>query len=867
MSELVGKRIGDVTYVHCGQVARLSSSLLRMVESATSVAQSQSEIPYNVIKISERQDQVSFLSYQDLIETPFPALLASLSVNLGSRTATMRRYDQRKNPPILHRKELLLGKQHLRYEEFALLTRTLESLGLFGETARIGTKNEWSELLKAVGISLEGHVVVRHSKSRDSDAVPDVARHRTAMVRSSLSVPVQTLIRFGFLKPGGSLFDYGCGRGDDVALLTADGFEASGWDPYFAPEAERRTAQVVNLGYVLNVIENPAERITTVQKAFSFVEDVLIIAALIEGQKARAAAKRYRDGIITTRGTFQKYFHQSELNDLIESALGFEPVPVGPGLFVVFRSEEKRENFILNRPRRRSSLAAPTMRARKRLRITLEDDADVQMAEKVWRLSLDLGRHPSPREVPEDIVAWGVRKFGSFRRTVSWLTDHFGESELNQAAKYRRDSLLTYIALALFRQKKLRTLLSRDVKQETKRIFGSLSMAESLATDLLLAIADADMLADSCIAVADQGNGSIDAKGRLLVSTAQLELIPPEIRILVGIAEWLGGGLAEFDLIVISPRRAVVTFAKYRNFAEENFPVLEERLRANLARRSVKYLPEASNEPARVLVGKSHFVASLVDADPLAHLDAAIRQSSPQTIPKHNCTPNELAYAIGQTGRTWSDVAIGDFFTSLNGGRKAVTDTGHRILNHSILPSLDDRCGRFLKFRELVECGETQNHALLPNLPQQAETFGALMKLANLIIDPVIDEYGLIKLTYGFCSSELSRLIKRRVAPRADQHAAHELNRKGQPICKRLGAAVDFLVEFESMLEVAQWVVQNCEFDRLYFYGDDRPIHVSVGDENARYVALMKPRVDGGLIPASTKIETFLQLTPSQCDW
>ena len=33
------------------------------------------------------------------------------------------------------------------------------------------------------------------------------------------------------------------------------------------------------------------------------------------------------------------------------------------------------------------------------------------------------------------------------------------------------------------------------------------------------------------------------------------------------------------------------------------------------------------------------------------------------------------------------------------------------------------------------------------------------------------------------------------------------------------------------MREVATWIAANCHFDRLYFYGKDRPIHVSFGPE------------------------------------
>jgi hypothetical protein len=70
------------------------------------------------------------------------------------------------------------------------------------------------------------------------------------------------------------------------------------------------------------------------------------------------------------------------------------------------------------------------------------------------------------------------------------------------------------------------------------------------------------------------------------------------------------------------------------------------------------------------------------------------------------------------------------------------------------------------------------------------------------------------RLSFGFCSPALARQIPGRIDPKRDQHAAHELNRLGRRVCDRLGAAVDFIVEDESMLEVAQWVVANTPFAR-----------------------------------------------------
>jgi len=164
-------------------------------------------------------------------------------------------------------------------------------------------------------------------------------------------------------------------------------------------------------------------------------------------------------------------------------------------------------------------------------------------------------------------------------------------------------------------------------------------------------------------------------------------------------------------------------------------------------------------------------------------------------------------------------------------------------------PALDDRCGAHLTYRDLIACGETALKTDLPNLPKSLDSYRALRQLAENILDPVIDWYGSIQLTYGFCSQDLAKQIPGRISPPLDQHAAHEVNRAGKPICPRLGAACDFIVQDEDMLEVAKWVAANTPFDRLYFYGQNRPIHVSFGPENKREIIEMVLKAEGRRVP------------------
>jgi hypothetical protein len=115
-------------------------------------------------------------------------------------------------------------------------------------------------------------------------------------------------------------------------------------------------------------------------------------------------------------------------------------------------------------------------------------------------------------------------------------------------------------------------------------------------------------------------------------------------------------------------------------------------------------------------------------------------------------------------------------------------------------------------------------------------------------------------LTYGFSSPALSAQIDGRIAPRLDQHAGHECNRLGKPVCDRLGASVDFIIDDEDMLEVAQWVVENTPFDRLYFYGKDRPVHVSYGNSRTAQITVLKRTEQGNLVPKTMKQIEFLSL-------
>src|ERR1700730_1995268 len=67
--------------------------------------------------------------------------------------------------------------------------------------------------------------------------------------------------------------------------------------------------------------------------------------------QAAQPGRPYRDGFVTSRNTFQKYYTQADLAGFIADVLDEEPIPVSPGVFFVFRDKDLEQSFIAGRQR------------------------------------------------------------------------------------------------------------------------------------------------------------------------------------------------------------------------------------------------------------------------------------------------------------------------------------------------------------------------------------------------------------------------------------------------------------------------------------------------------------------------------------
>ncbi len=362
--------------------------------------------------------------------------------------------------------------------------------------------------------------------------------------------------------------------------------------------------------------------------------------------------------------------------------------------------------------------------------------------------------------------------------------------------------------------------------------------AQMSARELLFSIADIESIERACQQATEHGLGCLEEGESLQLHVSMVEQLPSLLRVYLGCAAVLYGDYRNADLVKIHIKSGKVSLMRFDEFEGKALPSMIERVKIKLREQDIDYFAYGDEYEPPFLSQKSRFIN--------------------EEFPNY---PEQIAFEekldeIGLFDLSGYGPKPGEFLDELVKNRWSIDR--FELVRATTIPALDDPCGEYFLFQNLIECGETQLRTGLLNLPKQVESYNALYDLTVQVLDPVINYFGMIQLTYGFCSPELAKEISGRIYPKLDQHAAHELNRRGKLICERLGAAVDFIVEDENMIEVSQWLVANTPFDRLYYYGDDKPVHVSYGPEKKGEIVTMTAINKGRLMPKKVSTDKFV---------
>lgn len=601
------KELPDALYVHRETLAQSHKQLAKVIDAIANALKISPE-QWNIAKLSKTQFHLSLLWYPDFFEQAYPELKQSISVDLARLNHKTLHYNSDENPPILHRKELMLSPGHPRYQEYTDITQEAEQAGLYEQSQLIGFRDSWLRLIEKKGyVLLDGRLF--RSAMLPPEEQHKVDRHRTALVRREISQPLKLLERHGFIHADLSFFDYGCGRGDDLTELQDRGIQAQGWDPNYRPDNQLINADVVNLGYVINVIEDIDERLAALTGAWQLADKLLAVSAMLANDDFIARFKPYKDGVLTSRNTFQKYYQQAELKGFIERSLGEVPVAVAPGIFFVFKDKEAEQLFLACKQRSRR-----ITRPERQLRISKKAQQETIFTEHktqfddLWQQCLELGRLPGTDEYPplNELMALT----GSQRTLNKWLLQFYDSEALVRVAQQREQDLLVYFALNLFEKRRQYQKMPLRIQHDVRQFFGTFKSAEAQASSLLRMIAQPAMIEAACNDAHQTLPASQLNEGHSLVLHKDyLNDLPALLRVYVGAALQLYGDLTDIDLIKIHITSGKVSLMGYDDFDKE-VPLLRERIKIKMAEQKVDFFDYVDEWKRPPLLDKAAFVQS-----------------------------------------------------------------------------------------------------------------------------------------------------------------------------------------------------------------------------------------------------------------
>jgi len=600
----VGKKLPNALYVHISAIADLTPQLQECDRQARALLPKESK--FTIIKFNYEQPKISYLFYPEFDNDPHPALHQSIQVDLKTQTVQQRDYYNSLNPPILHRKETFVNSDYPYYQLFAQLTKQEEAIGLFHETRTIGTRKGWEQRLQEYNVELKEHQLILlllpspSGRGVGGEGNIKIDRHKAAIHRPDLSKPVRLALEAGLFTESSTFFDYGCGHGEDIKRISDRGFTSNGWDPYYRPTGDRTSAAIVNLGYIINVIESQSERREALIKAWELTQKVLIVAAQVLIGDVGKGQIAYSDGVVSSRNTFQKYYEQEELKLYIDQVLGVDSVPVAIGIYFVFRDAMQAQSFRASRFRSRATTP--------RIRLVSKRFEDYrELLTPLMDFFTERGRLPIGEELPnfEPLLT----EFGTVRRAFNLIVSATNQDEWDAIADKRRQDILVFLALSNFDNPYKRIKLSQlptPYQTDIKSLFGSYQAACTTSDLMLFNLGREGFIATCC---RNSKIGRLDDQA-LYVHISALEHLDTMLRLYEGCASRTIGRMDGATLIKFHLHKPKISYLFYPDFDRDPHPKMQALMQIDLRDLQVRYRDYHNSDNPPVLHGKDAYILS-----------------------------------------------------------------------------------------------------------------------------------------------------------------------------------------------------------------------------------------------------------------
>ncbi|MEU5024265.1 DNA phosphorothioation-associated putative methyltransferase [Streptomyces milbemycinicus] len=419
-------------------------------------------------------------------------------------------------------------------------------------------------------------------------------RRRTAIGRTALSVPARQALADRQLALDRTILDYGCGRGDDVRALERLDCKITGWDPYYRSDSRVEPSSVVLLTYVLNVIEDPAERRETLKRAWELATTVLIVSARLTWEKSKVRGEAFGDGLLTSRQTFQHLYGASELRSYVEEVTGARVVSASPGIVYAFKDDAARLSYLAQRivPDAEWLASEDTATAITALVDYVERRGRPPRIDEMPRATAELLAHLKPNEL---------------RRLVR---DSADADKISEGAKRSTLNTLLYLAVELFNGRGPFSSLPVGVQLDVRGFFASYKEACQRSDRLLLKLRD-DEYVRGAMNASQIGKLTPTA---LYVHRRALDRMPTVLRLYEHCASIAAGRPQEWILAKLKHQGRAVSWLDYPDFDKDPHPRILSSYQVDLKTLETSHTSYA-NSTNRPLLHRKHEFLTPDDAD------------------------------------------------------------------------------------------------------------------------------------------------------------------------------------------------------------------------------------------------------------
>lgn len=423
-------------------------------------------------------------------------------------------------------------------------------------------------------------------------------RRRTAIGRIALSAPARQALADRQLTPDRTVLDYGCGRGGDVKSLQQLDCRVTGWDPYYTSDSPLSPSDVVLLTYVLNVIEDVAERRQTLKQAWELATTVLIVSARLTWERSKVHGQEFGDGLLTSRQTFQHLFETSELRNYVEEVTGARCVSAAPGIVYAFKDDTARLSCLAHR---------------------IVPDAEWLASEDTTSAIASLvdyverrGRPPHIEEMPRPVAELLAHLKPSELRRLT--RDSADADKIAEGSKRTTLNTLLFLAVELFNGRGPFSSLPHSVQLDVRACFSSYKEACRRADRLLLKLREDDYIRGAMYASAA---GKL-TQTALYVHRRAIDRLPTVLRLYEHCASIAAGRPQGWTIAKLKHQGRAVSWLDYPEFDVDPHPRIASSYLVDLQTLETSHISYA-NSSNRPLLHRKHELLAPDDPDALKY--------------------------------------------------------------------------------------------------------------------------------------------------------------------------------------------------------------------------------------------------------